>query len=156
EVDDEFDFYGLLDRQVGRLLSLEYASGIEANLVESIAAAGAIAHQAAGQGELTRRGKARQHMAGCHHGKLFRAVVVEGTAEDHDRTDMLLGKSCEGRFEIAIGSGILNNEFQAQRARRPLQVCDHGLDTRKGRVGKNSEPGSIGYALAEYLQSFWP
>jgi hypothetical protein len=95
-------------------------------------------------------------MAGCQRRELFRALVVEGTAEDQDRTDMLLGKSCEGRFEIAIGSGINNNELQAQRARRPLQVCDHGLDTRKGRVGKNSEPGSIGYALADYLQSFWP
>jgi len=26
-------------------------------------------------------------------------------------------EACEGRFEIAIGSGIHNNELQAQRAR---------------------------------------
>jgi hypothetical protein len=28
-----------------------------------------------------------------------------------------VGKGCEDRFEIAIGSGIHNNELQAQRAR---------------------------------------
>jgi hypothetical protein len=36
----------------------------------------------------------------------------------------MLRKSCESRFEIAIGSGIHNNELQAQRARRRLQVRD--------------------------------
>jgi hypothetical protein len=44
-----------------------------------------------------------------------------------DRTNMLLGESCEGRFEIAIGRGIRNNYLQAQRARRRPQVCDGGL-----------------------------
>jgi hypothetical protein len=33
---------------------------------------------------------------------------------------MLLRKGCERRFEIAVGSGIHNNELQAQRARRRL------------------------------------
>jgi hypothetical protein len=32
---------------------------------------------------------------------------------DQDRTNVLLRKSCEGRFEIAIGSGIHNNELPA-------------------------------------------
>jgi hypothetical protein len=53
-------------------------------------------------------------------------------------------KSCEGRFKIAIRSGIINNELQAQYARRRLQVCDGGLGNRKRRVGKNAEQGSIG------------
>ena len=56
---------------------------------------------------------------------------------------MLLGKGCEGRFEIAIGSGINNNELPAQRARCHLEVCDVGLDTRKAWVRKNAEQGSI-------------
>ena len=57
---------------------------------------------------------------------------------------MLLRKSCEGRFEIAFGSGIHNNELKAQRARRRLQVCDGGLGSRIGRVRENAEHGSIG------------
>jgi hypothetical protein len=61
-----------------------------------------------------------------------------------DRTNALLRKTCEGRFEIAIGSGVRNNKLQAQRLRRHLKGCDVGLDTRKGRVRKNAEQGSIG------------
>jgi hypothetical protein len=94
-------------------------------------------------------------MVGRQCRELFHPPVEEGTRADQDRTNVLLRKSCEGRFEIAIGSGIHNNELQAQRARRRLQVCDSGLDTRKGRVSENTEPGSIGYYLAEQLQLFW-
>ena len=119
-----------------------------------IAEAAAIAHQAAGQGELTEWEDRGQRMAGRQRRELFRAPVVEGTDADQDRTNALLRKSCEGRFEIAIGSGIHNNELQAQRARRRLQVCDDGLGSRKGRVRENAEHGSIGYQLAEQLQSF--
>jgi hypothetical protein len=64
-------------------------------------------------------------------------------------------KSREGRFEIAIGTGIHNSEFQAQRARRRLQVCDDGLVNLIRRVRENAEQGSIGYQLSEQLQSFW-
>src|SRR5277367_5010822 len=84
----------------------------------------------------------------------FHASAIEGTATDQDRTNMLLRKSCEGRFEIAISSGINNDELQAQYARRRLQVCDGGLGNRKRRVRENAEPGSIGDQLAEQLQSF--
>jgi len=45
--------------------------------------------------------------------ELYRAPGVEGTGADQDRTNALLRKSCKGRFEIAIGSGIPNNELQA-------------------------------------------
>ena len=52
--------------------------------------------------------------------ELLHAPVVKGTALDQDRTNASLRKSREGRFEIAIGSGIHNNELQAQRACRRL------------------------------------
>jgi len=60
-------------------------------------------------------------MVGRQRRKLFCEPVEEGTgAADQDRTNLLLRKSCEGRFEIAIGSGINNKEVQAKRARRRL------------------------------------
>ena len=93
-------------------------------------------------------------MAGRHRRELFGVPVEEDTVADQDRTYVLLRKGCEGRFEIAIDSGIHDNELRAQRARRRLQVGDGGLDTRKGRVRENAEPGSIGYQLAEQLQLF--
>jgi hypothetical protein len=70
---------------------------------------------------------------------LFHAPGEEGTATDQDRTNALLRKSCEGRFEIAIGSGIHNKQLHAQPARRRLQVRDEGLETRDGRVRKKAD-----------------
>ena len=91
-------------------------------------------------------------MAGRQRRELFHPSAED--VADQDRTNALLRKSCEGRFEIAIGSGIHNNELQAQRARRRLQVCDDGLGRWKGRVDENAEHGSIGYQIVEQLQSF--
>ena len=53
-------------------------------------------------------------MAGRQRRELFRVLAVEGTVADQDRTNALLRKTCEGRFEIAIGSGIHNNELQTR------------------------------------------
>jgi len=55
-VDDQFDFRGLLDWQVGRLLTLEDAADIDADLAMSIRNAGAIAHQTASGGKFAIRG----------------------------------------------------------------------------------------------------
>src|SRR6516165_2094187 len=65
--------------------------------------------------------------------ELLHAPTEEGAVTDQDRTNALLRKTCEGRFEIAIGSGIPNNELQAQRARCRLQVCNDRLGSRKRR-----------------------
>jgi len=91
-----------------------------------IAEAAAIAHQAAGQRILTIKAHPGQPMAGRQRRELFHPPVEEGAAADQDPTNAVLQKSCEGRFEIAIGSGIHHKELQAQRARRRLQVCDDG------------------------------
>ena len=114
----------------------------------------ALAHQAAGQRVLTVFEDRGQRMAGRQRRELFHAPVVEHTADDQDRTNALLRKSCEGRFEIAIGSGIHNNELKAQRVRRRLQVCNDRWGSRKGRVRENAKRGSVGYQLAEQLQLF--
>jgi hypothetical protein len=81
--------------------------------------------------------------------------VVEEVADvDEDSTNALLRKSCESRFEIAMGAGVHNNQSQTQRARGRLQVCDDRLRVRRARVCENAEHGSVGYQLAEQLQSF--
>jgi hypothetical protein len=128
---------------------------MDASLVVLIGKAAAIAHQAAGQDVLTVWEDRGQRMAGRQRCELFHAPGVEGAGADEDCTHALLRKSCEGRFEIAIGPGIHNNELPAQRVRRRLQVRDGGLGNRKRRVHQNAEQGSIGYQLAEQLQLFW-
>jgi hypothetical protein len=66
-------------------------------------------------------------MAGRQRRELFQTLVEETSGDDQSRTNALLRKGCEGWFEIAVGEGLNNNELQAQRARRRLQVCDGGL-----------------------------
>ena len=61
-------------------------------------------------------------MAGRQRCELFDLPVEEGAAADQDRTDALLRKTREGRFEIVSGSSVHNNELPAQRAGRRLQV----------------------------------
>src|SRR6516164_2555465 len=52
EIDDEFELACLHDRQIGWFLAFQNAPGIDASLVENIAEAAAIAHQAASQDRL--------------------------------------------------------------------------------------------------------
>jgi hypothetical protein len=61
-VDDQFVFSRLQYRQVGWLLALEDAAGVNANLAKCIRKAGAIAHEAAGRGELAPRVNCRKPM----------------------------------------------------------------------------------------------
>jgi hypothetical protein len=68
---------------------------------------------------------------------LFHAPVVKAAVADQDRTNAVLRKSCESRFETAIGIGIHNKELQAERSRRRLQVWDDRLGNRSGRVREN-------------------
>src|SRR6516162_609281 len=104
EVDDEFEFRRLLHGEVGRLFAFENAADIDANLVERIVEAAAIAHQAAGEGELTVFERRGQRMAGRQRRDLFHAPEEEAARADQDRINALLRKICKGRFEIATSS----------------------------------------------------
>src|SRR6516225_5180412 len=53
EIDDELELRGLLDRQVGRPLTLENPRGVDADLAIAVDNAGAVSHQPAGGSELT-------------------------------------------------------------------------------------------------------
>src|SRR6516225_5333883 len=95
-------------------------------------------------------------MAGRQRRELFDAPGVEGTGADQDRTNAVLRKCYEGRFEIAVCSGIHYNELQAQCPRRRLQVCDIGLDNRNGRVRKNTERAALGINSWSNCNRFGP
>jgi hypothetical protein len=62
-------------------------------------------------------------LVGLRAREVFHAPEVEGTVADQDRTNALLRKSCEGRFEVVVGSGTRKNELNAKRARPRLKVC---------------------------------
>jgi hypothetical protein len=65
---------------------------------------------------------------------LFALRQAEAIVKALEHAGYQIRRRGEGRFEIAAGSGIRNNELPAQRACRRLQVCDDGLGRRKRRV----------------------
>ena len=64
EVDYQLDFRDLLHGKIGWFLAFENPPGLYANLAVRVAVAGAIAHQATGQGGLTPLVDRGQRMAG--------------------------------------------------------------------------------------------
>src|SRR5262245_53678303 len=88
-----------------------------------MAATAAIAHQAASQGRTHGMGISRAAYGRPPAPRVVPCADVEGTHPHEYCTNAPLRKGCEGDFEIAIGSGIHNNELPAQPARRRLQVC---------------------------------
>jgi putative tryptophan/tyrosine transport system substrate-binding protein len=72
-------------------------------LVVEIAEAAAIAHKAAGEGELTKWVDRGQRMAGRQRRELFHPPVEEvAAAADRERTNALSRKTCKGRFEMPV------------------------------------------------------
>ena len=70
EVDDQFEPSDLRDRQVGRLLALENAASVDPDLTVLVGKTAAVAHQAAGFGELTKLEDRRHRMSRCQCGEL--------------------------------------------------------------------------------------
>src|SRR5262249_60837674 len=64
-VDHQFDLDHLLDRQIGWLLPLEDAAGIDADLAMGVRNAGPIAHQTASRGKFAIRGDRGHHVLEC-------------------------------------------------------------------------------------------
>src|SRR5215471_14060455 len=79
EVDDQLDFGRLLHRQVARLGAGEDPSGVDAGLTIRVGQAAAVAHQAAGRGELAILVDRRHRMTARQLGKARTSAVEEGT-----------------------------------------------------------------------------
>src|SRR5687767_14147120 len=54
KIDKQLDFRDLLDRQISRLVALEYASGLDASLTVRLQKTACVTHQAAGDSEVAR------------------------------------------------------------------------------------------------------
>ena len=72
-------FVGLLDRQVGGLLALEDAAGVDADQTVRIRKTAAVAHQAAGRGKLAILVDRGHRVAERQCGELFAPAVKNGS-----------------------------------------------------------------------------
>ena len=71
DIDYQFDLCGLLDWQVGGLLTLENPTGVGSGQTMRICKTASVAYQAAGLGVLAERIDRRRGVAGSQRGKLF-------------------------------------------------------------------------------------
>ena len=106
------------------------------------------------------RRSVRRLVAGLGWRPIIWVCEAEGGNSGGRRTALLFAREVANIVVIPAAArtpgirGIRNNELQAQRACRRLQVCDAGLGRWSGRVDENAEHGSIRYQLVEQLQMF--
>ena len=115
-------FVACCDRQVGWLLALENAAGVDAGLTVRVRNTAAVAHQAAGRGELAILVDRRHRVANRQRGELFAPADEECIGADHERAGSQLDQGCEDRIEVAFGAGMQDMELQPEGAGRRLQV----------------------------------
>ena len=90
------------NRQVGRLLALENAAGVDAEPGDSVREIGSVAHQAASRRELAILVDRRHRVADGERGKLFALAVEEWIAADHEPAGPQSAKRCKDCIEIAL------------------------------------------------------
>src|SRR5262249_10875831 len=149
-VDDQLELGRLQDWQVGRLRSLEDATGIGPNLTVRIRNFGSIGHQPAGFG-IVAIGISRGNPIACRQsGKLHAAAGEEGVVANEKSIGSLAHKTCEGRINLAAGAGVEKLDLQSHGASSRLHVSQRDLCVRSiGRVGEQSNTSGCGHQLAQ-------
>ena len=100
EIDDQLDFRGLLDRQVGGLFALQNAAGIRRPPDGARPEDWPITHQTSGRGELTKLKDCRDFMAQCQGGELFGVTSEQRVIANHQRTGTQLAQGSKCLFEV--------------------------------------------------------
>ena len=150
---DQLELGRLLDRQVGGLLALENAAGVDANLAIRLCNAGSVAHQTAGRGVFAPIEDRRYRVARRQCDQLIAPAVEERIGGDKERASALLRKDREGRVDATFAAGLHDMNFFPDGARRCLQVFQLDLSIRIIWVHKHSDHRDIGNRLAQHLQA---
>jgi hypothetical protein len=95
EIDEQLELGGLHHRQVRRLLALENAAGIDADLTPQIRIAVAVARQTASGDEFEHVIDGRHRVAQRQRGELCCAIVEERIGYDYEAADALFGERCD-------------------------------------------------------------
>src|SRR5262249_15674286 len=105
QIDQQLDFRDLLDRQIGRFVALEDASGIDTGLTVGFHKAASVAHQPAGESEVARLVDRGQRVAEGEGGELFTMSGKEGIGGDDQTAYPQLEQGCEHRIEVSCTDG---------------------------------------------------
>ena len=110
-----------IDRQVGRLRTLEDSAGIDADLTITVRNVGSVAHQAAGI-DIVASGIGRgNRVARRQVANWTRRLLKKASGATNSASGTLARKGCEGRVDLAAGAGVEDLDLQPE-GMRPLSA----------------------------------
>src|SRR5262249_3329182 len=152
EVDQEFKFGGLHDREVRRPLALENATCVDATLAKCVTGVGTIRHQAAGQGKLALNSHGREMIASSECDDLIQSAEQKRVGGNGERAGFLLDESRKGDLQVAIGGGSEHKDWLVESARCGLHVIRLALGIGVIRVQKDRDYTHLWDHLTQQLQ----
>src|SRR5207237_953982 len=114
QVEHELEPGRLLDRQVGRLCTLEDFPGVDTGPAIRVADTRPVAHQAAGVDKLAREIDRRNRVARRERDELLAATEKKGIGAEREHADPLLTKAREGRINLGWGARIQDMDFYSE------------------------------------------
>ena len=142
----------LHDRQVGRLLALEDAAGIDAGLTIRIRDAGPVAHQAAGRSKFAQRVDRWQRVAGCQRDNVFAPAGEECIGNDEKCVGALLGKRGENCVDLA---SVLALRIRSCCPMLRAAFCtSSNCSAASARVGFRSSSYQWSFCGTKFVQQF--
>src|SRR4029453_19034293 len=120
--DDQLGLHRLLNGQVGRLLALENAASVDADLTVRVRKAVSIADQAACHGVLAKWVHRGHRVARGQCDELLAPAIEEWITADYERAGSQSGQGGEDRMEGGVGARVGGMKLQPEGAGRRLQV----------------------------------
>src|SRR5262245_18645733 len=157
DIDHQLELRGLLDRQVGGLLTLENPTGVGSIQTMRIRKTASVAYQAAGLGVLAERKDRSYAVAGSQCCKLFAPTKEKRSRADHEPCCPQLDQACKDGVEVALGTRFQYMNLQPEGAGRRPQVSYLSLrEIGAGRIDEQRNVSSSGDHLMQQFQPLRP
>src|SRR4029079_11141579 len=156
QVNDQFNFANLLDREVGGLVTLENPFGIDAGQAVSVGNVRSVTHQTSGRSKLAILENCRHGVAKRQRAKLFANAREERAGADNEPTRLQLEQPGENYIQVRFAAGIEDMELQPQSACSRQRFLHHGFHNRRlGRVDEKRQRRAARKEFAQQLKPLW-
>src|SRR6516164_5000116 len=153
EIDDKLYLRRLLDRQMGRLGTVEYFAGIDTGLSVHIKGVDAIAQQTASHRNISAFVNRRKPVTCRQCGQLRASHVEISISGNQQCTDAALADRGERRIDFTFRTGGKNLELQPESLRGGLRSGVDGLRRRAFRVYQNGNRAGTRHDLMQQFKA---
>src|SRR5262245_26837990 len=149
KVDRQFELVQLLDRQIGRVFSLEDSTRINAALVKTLAYDCPVAHQATNLNELAPFIDRRYLVPRGKRNELLLPAGKEWIGAHEQRIGPLMSQRDENIFKLGVGRRVQHVEAKPERASSLLRIPHLRLGDWAFWVNKQPNQCSSGHHFAQ-------